>query len=42
MKVGLEMALNLQDKFNKDIALDTQGMGTNAAGLSTKPFTISK
>ncbi|GFH21225.1 hypothetical protein V8C86DRAFT_2959415 [Haematococcus lacustris] len=42
MKIGLEMALNLKDVVNRDLALDTQGTQTGVSGLKTKPFTISK
>jgi hypothetical protein len=42
MKVGLEMALNLKDMLNKDLALDTAQIETGQSGLKTKAFTISK
>lgn len=42
MKVGLEMALNLKDMLNKDLAVDTQDLQMGESGLKTKAFTISK
>lgn len=42
MKIGLEMALNLKDMLNKDLAVDTQGQQKGVTGLATKAFTTSK